>query len=67
LLGLQEADARHFMYAVHNGSDRFVTADGDFLNRRPQLEALGKGMLIRRPSELVAELPGAQAADSSPL
>ncbi len=50
--GLKDADARHFMYAVHNGCDRFLTTDPDFLDRRPQLEALGRGILIQRPSEL---------------
>jgi hypothetical protein len=55
--GLKDADARHFMYAVQNGCDRFVTNDHHFLkDRRPRLEALGRGMLIRRPSDLVAEL-----------
>jgi hypothetical protein len=54
--GLQERDARHFMYAVHNACDRFVTTDPDFLNRRAELEALARGMLIKRPSELASEL-----------
>jgi predicted nucleic acid-binding protein len=64
--GLEEGDARHFMYAVHNGCDRFATADRDFLNRRPQLEAFGRGMLIKRPSELVTELVSRQSAPPSP-
>ena len=54
--GLKDADARHFMYAVHNGCDRFVTTDPDFLDRRTQLQALGRGILIQKPSDLVAEL-----------
>jgi predicted nucleic acid-binding protein len=54
--GLKDADARHFMYAVHNGCDRFVTTDPHFLDRRPQLQPLGRGILIQRPSDLVAEL-----------
>jgi hypothetical protein len=55
--GLEDADARHFMYAVQNGCDRFVTTDHHFLkDRRPRLEALGRGILIQRPSDLVAEL-----------
>ena len=55
--GLKDADARHFMYAVQNGCDRFVTGDHHFLkDRQPRLEALGRGMLIQRPSGLVAEL-----------
>jgi hypothetical protein len=45
--GLKDADARHFMYAVHNGCDRFVTTDPDFLDRRTQLQALGRGILIQ--------------------
>ena len=56
-LGLKEADARHLMYAVHNGCDRFVTVDGDFLHdRRPQLQSLCRGLKITTPVELVAEL-----------
>ena len=31
--GLKDADARHFMYAVHNGCDRFVTTDRHFVDR----------------------------------
>jgi hypothetical protein len=55
--GLKDADARHFMYAVQNACDRFLTNDHHFLkDRRPRLEALGRGMLIRRPSDLVGEL-----------
>jgi hypothetical protein len=54
--GLEDADARHFMYAVHNGCDRFVTLDPHFLDRRPQLQAMGRGMLIQRPSDLATEL-----------
>jgi hypothetical protein len=45
------------MYSVRNGCDRFVTTDPDFLDRLPELEALGEGILIQRPSELAAELP----------
>jgi hypothetical protein len=51
-----DADARHFMYAVHNGCDRFVTTDRHFLERRTKLQALGRGILIQNPSDLVAEL-----------
>ena len=51
------------MYAVHNGCDRFVTTDPDFLDRRLELEALGKGILTRRPSELAAELFPVTSAD----
>ena len=55
--GLEERDAQHLMYAVLDGCDRFVTADHHFLKRRrPILEASSRGLLIRRPSELVSEL-----------
>jgi len=54
--GLKAADARHLMYAVHNGCDRFITTDPDFINRRTQLEAVGRGIRIQKPSELLAEL-----------
>ena len=62
--GLKDADARHFMYAVRNGCDRFVTTDPDFLDRVLELEVLGEGILIQRPSKLADELfpPGASAA-----
>jgi hypothetical protein len=56
-LGLKDADARHLMYAVNDGCDRFVTVDRDFLAaRRPQLESLCRGLKITTPVELVAEL-----------
>jgi predicted nucleic acid-binding protein len=54
--GLNDADARHLMYAVHNGCDRFVTTDPDFLSRRSQLETLCPNTKIVMPSELAAEL-----------
>ena len=54
--GLQDADARHLMYAVCNGCDRFVTLDPDFLNRRHVLAAQCQGLRVAKPSELVAEL-----------
>jgi predicted nucleic acid-binding protein len=56
-VGLKDADARHLMYAVHNGCDRFVTVDRDFFHaRRPQLEPLCRGLKIATPVELAAEL-----------
>jgi hypothetical protein len=57
--GLKDRDAQHLMYAVLDGCDRFITADNDFLKkpRRPTLEASCRGLLIRRPTELVSE-PG---------
>jgi hypothetical protein len=55
--GLEDADARHLMYAVHNGCDRFVTVDKHFLfPRQPRLELLCRGLKIRRPVELANEL-----------
>ena len=54
--GLREADARHLMYAVTNGCHMFVTTDLHFLDRKHQLELLCRGLLIVRPSDLVAEL-----------
>jgi predicted nucleic acid-binding protein len=55
-VGLKDPDARHLMYAVHNGCDRFVTLDAHFLDRRGSLHPLCRGLQIRRPTELVAEL-----------
>jgi len=53
---LKEADARHLMYAICNGCDRFVTLDRDFLNRLPSLHSLCRGLKICRSTELAAEL-----------
>jgi hypothetical protein len=53
---LKEADARHLMYAVCNGCDRFVTLDDDFLDRLASLHSLCRGLKICRPTELEAEL-----------
>ncbi len=61
-LGLKDADARHLMYAVRNGCERFVTLDRrGFLNRRrrQRLEARCGGLRIVTPSELLAELVSA--------
>jgi hypothetical protein len=56
-LGLKDADARHLMYAVHNGCDRFATVDRNFLYaRRPRLEVLCRGLKITTPVELAAWL-----------
>jgi predicted nucleic acid-binding protein len=53
--GLASADARHLMYAVHNGCDVFLTTDKHFTDRRPQLEKACSGRIrILRPSEFVA-------------
>jgi hypothetical protein len=55
-VGLKDPDARHLMYAVHNGCDRFVTLDPDFLDRRVSLHRLCRGLQICKPTELAAEL-----------
>ncbi len=57
MLGLDGADARHLMYAVWNGCDRFLTLDLDFLDRRAALEGRCPSLRIVKPSELVSELP----------
>jgi hypothetical protein len=54
--GLEDADARHLMYAVVNACDRFITLDPDFLDRRSALHARCSSIRIVRPSELVTEL-----------
>jgi hypothetical protein len=54
--GLKEADARHYMYAVHNGCNRFLTTDCHFLDRQSQLLSLGRGIRVQPPSDLVLEL-----------
>ena len=59
--GLKPPDARHLMYAVHNGCDWFTTLDPDFFDRRNKLEAMCRGLRIVNPSELLAELRRAPA------
>jgi predicted nucleic acid-binding protein len=55
--GLGADDAKHLMYAVHNGYERFLTWNRkDFLNRKAKLEGLCPSIKIQKPSELVAEL-----------
>jgi hypothetical protein len=50
-----EGDARHLMYAVHNGCDYFVTIDTrDILPNRAALELLLPGLRLVRPSELAS-------------
>jgi hypothetical protein len=56
--GLEKDDAKHLMYAFHQGYEWFVTKDHHFLNQRDALEALCHTIQIRTPSELVAELDG---------
>jgi Domain of unknown function (DUF5911) len=54
--GLNNADARHLMYAARNECDRFVSTDPHFTSKRQQLEALCQCLKILTPSELAAEL-----------
>jgi predicted nucleic acid-binding protein len=54
--GLNDADARHLMYATRNECDRFVSTDPHFTSKRQQLEALCQCLKILTPSELAAEL-----------
>jgi predicted nucleic acid-binding protein len=54
--GLDDADAPHLMYAVHNKCDRFVTLDPDFLDGRSLLAPLCGETTMAKPSELAAEL-----------
>lgn len=55
-LGLDDADARHFMYAASNDCDRFVTLDPHFLERAVALEARRPGLRVVTPVQLVQEL-----------
>ena len=54
--GLENADARHLMYAICNDCDRFITLDKHFLNRKSGLKPFCGKLLICKPSELVNEL-----------
>ena len=55
--GLKPDDAKHLMYAAHQGYDRFLTCDGGILNRRAAIKRLCPALKVQRPSELIAELP----------
>lgn len=54
--GLRTDDAKHLMYAVDNGYQRFLTCDNGILSRRVGLEKRCPSIRIQRPSELAAEL-----------
>ena len=54
--GLKRGDAIHFVNAVTNKCDVFLTTDPDFMDRRPQLEAQYPPIRIMKPTELLAEL-----------
>jgi len=60
-VGLESDDANHFMYAAHNGFERFVTVDGDFLDRADVLASLRPSLGVCKPSELMSELAGSVA------
>jgi hypothetical protein len=53
--GLAERDALHILRAVDNACDVFLTRDKEIIARRDWL-GKEKGLKIRLPSELVAEL-----------
>ena len=55
-VGLKRDDANHFMYAVHNGFEWFVTKDHNFLNRSDLLASLSPSITICTPTKLVSEL-----------
>ena len=54
--GLKTDDAKHLMYAVHNGYQRFLTCDNGILERRIDLEKRCPSIQIQKPSELVVQL-----------
>jgi hypothetical protein len=56
-IGIKDRDARHIMYAQHNGCDYFATTDDkDILPHRDAIESACSGLQVVRPSELVARL-----------
>lgn len=54
--GLKADDAKHLMYAVHQGFQRFLTCDRGILNRRAAIENRCSTLKVQKPSEFVAEL-----------
>jgi hypothetical protein len=58
--GLEDADARHLMYALCNGCERFITTDPDFLDRRSALEGIHDRIRIVKPSEMLQEMEAFQ-------
>ena len=70
LVGLEDDDACHLMFAVHDRCDRFLTLDADFLGnpsnfRRRDLEQYCRGLRIVKPSELLTELNSSKALTRS--
>ena len=50
--GLATDDAKHLMYAIHNGYQRFLTCDNGILSRRVGLEKRCPSIRIQMPSDL---------------
>ena len=57
-LGFERSDSIHFINAVCNKCDVFLTTDPRFMQHRPELECLYQQIVIRKPSALLAELLG---------
>lgn len=56
--GFERSDSVHFVNAVYNKCEVFLTTDGHFMQYRPQLEGLYPQIIIQKPSELLSELVG---------
>jgi hypothetical protein len=56
--GFERSDAIHFVNAVANKCDVFLTTDTRFMLFCPKLEHLYQQIIIRKPSELLSELVG---------
>jgi hypothetical protein len=54
--GLKPDDAKHLMYAVHQGYQLFLTCDRGILSRRADIESRCPPLKVQKPSELIAEL-----------
>ena len=65
--GLKSDDAKHLMYAVHNGYQRFVTLDRDFLKRRVELEKHCPSIRILSPSECLRGNSGCEKCRCDPI
>ncbi|MDP2682053.1 MAG: hypothetical protein Q8P28_04480 [Deltaproteobacteria bacterium] len=61
--GLKDDDAKHLMYAVHNGYQRFLTCDGGILSRKTTLGKICPLIRIQKPSELIKELSATRGKD----
>jgi hypothetical protein len=56
--GFKKSDSTHFVNAVCNKCDVFLTTDLDFMKYRSDLESHYRQIIIRKPSELLSELVG---------